>query len=146
MSSFFSPSLMSSAPEVVEMVPTMTSPEEDEPPLSALTQVDEETTKEMDTSGDDNSQNGSISSTETGSEVLEEIDTSNRGMEEYKVYENAKLMLMQTDEASTLGAPSIKVSGTLKLIQPKSNENRKDDPVGGCLPNCLVSIWGYLFD
>ena len=136
---------MSSAPEVVEIIPTMTSPEEDEPPLSVLTQADEETTKEMDTSGD-NSQNGSISSGETGSDVLEEIETSNRGMEEYKVYENAKLMLMQTEEANTLGAPSIKVSGTLKLIQPKSKENRKDEPVGGCLPNCLVSIWGYLFD
>jgi hypothetical protein len=48
-------------------------------------------------------------------------------------------MLMQTDEAM----PSIKVSGTLKLIAPRE---KKEDPVGGCLPNCLVSVWGYFFD
>lgn len=61
------------------------------------------------------------------------------------MYENAKLMLMQTDEGNNLAMPSIKVSGTLKLVPPKERQKKKD-PVGGCLPSCLVSIWGYLFD
>ena len=54
-------------------------------------------------------------------------------------------MLMQTEEGNNLALPSYKVSGTLKLVPPKERKEKKD-PIGGCLPSCLVSIWGYLFD
>ena len=147
----FRPALTSSVPEI-HIAPTMTSPEEDEAPAmtslsddpltSAHTQPDEETTKEIDSSQSQDG-NESLDSNETeGSDILEEIEVGNRGMEDSKVYENAKLMLMQTDEGNTL--QSIKVSGTIKLMPPSS---KKEDSVrGGCLPNCLISIWGYLFD
>ena len=117
------------------MAPSMTSPEEEEPPTSVLTQPEEDTTKEMDTSGG----GSQISSEDTGSENLDDVETGNR---ESKVYENAKLMLMQTDEANAF--QSIKVSGTLKLLPAK--EKKEENPIGGCLPSCLVGIWGYLFD
>ena len=134
---------MTSAPE-------MTSPEEEEAPISVLSQPDvdaeDDTTKELETS-DQKSQDDSndVSNVDDDADdvSLENVDVVNRGMEESKVYENAKLMLMQTDEAGS-GMPSIKVSGTLKLVPPK--QHQKDDQRGGCLPSCLISIWGYLFD
>ncbi len=45
---------MSSAPdtEMLVMAPTLTSPEEEEAPMSVLTQPEEDTTKELDTSLD----------------------------------------------------------------------------------------------
>ncbi len=127
---------MSSAPdtEMLVMAPTLTSPEEEEAPTSVLTQPEEDTTKELDTSLD-----SQVSSEDTGSENLEDMETGNR---ESKVYENAKLMLMQTDEANAF--QSIKVSGTLKLLPAKEKKN--ESPMGGCFPSCLVSVWGYLFD
>jgi hypothetical protein len=60
---------MTSAPEEVVHEPTMASPEEDEPPTSVLTQPEDESTKELDTSA---------TSEDTS---LEDVDSGNRGHE-----------------------------------------------------------------
>jgi hypothetical protein len=64
--------------------------------------------------------------------------------EDYFFCNEERKKVLQHRLKAGAGFPSIKVSGTLKLVPPKDKHEK--GPSGGCLPTCLVSIWGYLFD
>jgi len=75
------------------------------------------------------------------------LETKNAAL----LYDNAKLKLLAEEDDGN-AKQGIKVSGTLKLrsrdplVDYSDRDRLQDQASVGCFPNCVLTVWGNLFD